>query len=467
MGLVLASCASAPAARPRSLPARVAPPPAAPGAPSSARGANTTSWTRYHRFGNGSGAGPAGLVLAGARARWTSPVLDGTLYGEPLVWRRLVYVATERDTVYALSASSGRVVWARHLATPVPASSLPCGNITPTVGITGTPVVDPARSEIFAVADELLGGAVHHVLYGIDASNGQVELRQRVDPPQADPRALLQRTGLALDGGRVVFGFGGNDGDCSTYHGWVESVPVTGGRPALYEVDRGPGELRGAVWMGGAAPVVLGNGDVVVAVGNGSVTSPSHPYDFGNSVLELSSSLRRLQYFAPRQWAAQNATDEDLGSAAPAVLGNGLIVQAGKSEIAYLLDGRRFGGIGGQLRLETGICGADVDGGPAFSGDRVYLPCRNGVMEIVASAQGDSLRVVWQTGSGAGGPPILAGGLVWSIGHGVLYGLSPTSGRVRERLRVGPNANDFPTPSVGDGLLLATSERRVHAYAGS
>ena len=71
---------------------------------------------------------------------------------------RRIYVATENDTVYALSASTGKVVWSRHLATPVPASSLPCGDITPSVGITGTPVIDPARAEIFVVADELAHG---------------------------------------------------------------------------------------------------------------------------------------------------------------------------------------------------------------------------------------------------------------------------------------------------------------------
>jgi hypothetical protein len=37
----------------------------------------------------------------------------------------------------------------------VPASSLPCGDIDPTVGITGTPVIDTTRQELFVVADRL------------------------------------------------------------------------------------------------------------------------------------------------------------------------------------------------------------------------------------------------------------------------------------------------------------------------
>ena len=50
-----------------------------------------------------------------------------------------VFVATENDTVDALSATTGAVDWSSHLGTPVPAGSLPCGDISPTVGITGTP----------------------------------------------------------------------------------------------------------------------------------------------------------------------------------------------------------------------------------------------------------------------------------------------------------------------------------------
>ena len=93
---------------------------------------------------------------------WTSPPSTAQLYGEPLVWDGHVFVATENDTVDALSATTGAVEWSSHVATPVPAGSLPCGDISPTVGITGTPVIDPTRSEIFVVADELVKGRPAH-----------------------------------------------------------------------------------------------------------------------------------------------------------------------------------------------------------------------------------------------------------------------------------------------------------------
>jgi len=377
-----------------------------------------------------------------------------------------VYVATENDTVYALSASTGAVVWSKHLATPVPSGLLPCGNIAGTVGITSTPVIDPARRELFTVADEVLSGTAHHELYGLNTATGAIELSQSADPAGADTTALLQRVSLTLDGANVVFGFGGNYGDCSTYHGWVESVPEAGGAPRFFEVDSGSGQSQGAIWMGGGAPVVDNRGDVWVAAGNGSVRSPSGPYDDSDSVLELSSSLHLLQYFAPSDWYSDNASDYDLGSAVPAVLPDGLVVQAGKSQTAYLLNKASLGGIGGQLDQISGICGNDVAGGVAFSGPTVYLPCENGVMAVATDPTTSAFRVLWQTSTGAGGPPILADGLVWTISGGVLYALSPGTGDSEQRLPIGASATDFPTPSVGDGMVLATSATQVHAFSG-
>ena len=162
---------------------------------------------------------------------WTSPTLDGQLYGEPLASGGRIFVATENDTVYALSATNGAVEWSSHLGTPVPSGSLPCGNISPSVGITGTPVIDEARSELFVVADELVNGSPAHELVGLNTATGKTELTQGVDPTGSTPAALLQRTGLTLDAGRVVFGYGGNYGDCGSYRGWVVSVPEAGRHP--------------------------------------------------------------------------------------------------------------------------------------------------------------------------------------------------------------------------------------------
>ena len=421
------------------------------------------SWTVYHGDPAGTGAVTSLTAVDTGHRAWTSPVLDGQLYGQPLVASGLVFVATEADTVYALSATGGAVVWSTKVGAPVPSGSLPCGDIAPTVGITGTPVIDTARGELFVVADELSGGRPAHVMVGLNTATGAVELTDDVDPPGWDPRALLQRTGLTLDEGRVVFGYGGNYGDCSTYRGWVVSVGEGGGAPVDFAVDGGPGQRQGAVWMGGAAPAVDGHGDVWVSSGNGSVTSSSRPYDNSDAVLELSPALQLLQFFAPTTWASDNAKDHDL-SMEPVLLGDGQVVIAGKSRAVYLLDGAHLGGIGGQQAELGAACGDDIDGGSAQLGTTVFLPCLSGITAVDVGGAAPALRLAWSSSAG-GGPPIVAAGLVWSVAQdGTLSGLDPATGTVRQRAPVGAPTNHFPTPGLGAGLLLATSASQVVAF---
>jgi outer membrane protein assembly factor BamB len=442
--------------------------PPAPGgvAASSTPSSSGNSWTVYHGSPQGDGVAPAVSSVNLSARVWTSPPLDGQLYGEPLTVGARVFVATENDTVYALSAANGAVEWSSHVGSPVPAGSLPCGDVSPTVGITGTPVIDAARSEIFVVADMLSGGVPAHRLIGLDTRSGRTAMSQDVDPAGADPAALLQRTGLTLDAGRVVFGFGGNFGDCASYHGWVVAVPESGGNSATFAVDSGPGESQGAIWMGGAAPVVDGTGNVWVEAGNGSVTSPGHAYDDSDSVLELSPSLTLLHYFAPTSWASNNAQDLDL-STAPALLADGQVIAAGKTRSAYLLNASDLGGIGGQEALLQGACGQDIDGGVAVLGAIVFLPCVSGTVAVQATAAPAALRLLWRASAG-GGPPIVAAGTVWSIGQdGTLYGFDPSTGTVEEHADVGASANHFPTPSIGEGLLLAPGAERVVAFSAA
>jgi polyvinyl alcohol dehydrogenase (cytochrome) len=431
----------------------------APAAPSA------TAWTVYHGNAMGTGVSTALTSINTNRRAWMSPVLKGEIYGEPLVFSGKVYVATENDMVYALSAQRGNVVWSRHLASAVPSSDLPCGNISPSVGITGTPVIDPTRNEIFVVADEFIHGHPQHFLEGLNLTTGARMLRKRVDPPGSDPAASLQRTGLNLDGGRVVFGMGGNYGDCGTYHGRVISVGESGSSLAVFTVDNRAGDSQGAVWMGGAAPIIDARGNVWVGVGNGSVHDPSQAYDDSDSVLELSPAMRLKQFFAPTSWASDNASDADVSSA-PALLADGQVVLAGKSPTVYLLNEAHLGGIGSPEASLLSVCSNDIDGGSAIVGTTVYLPCLNGPVAVRVAASPPSLTVLWSASVG-GGPPIKAAGLIWTVGKdGSVYGLDAATGIVRQRAFIGSVDNDFTTPSIGDGLLLVASTNRVVAFRG-
>jgi outer membrane protein assembly factor BamB len=434
--------------------------------PTGSAWASTPPWLQYHGDATGSGVAPSITAVDTAARAWTSPALDGQLYGEPLVTPGGVFVATENDTVYELSPADGSVVWSTHLGSPVPSGDLPCGDITPTVGITGTPVIDQGRGEIFVVADEMVNARPAHLLVGLNTTSGKPEMRRRVDPAGADPAALLQRTGLTLDDGNVVFAMGGNFGDCASYRGRVVSVSEEGGSPTFFTVDAAAGESQGAIWMGGAAPAVDAQGHIWVSVGNGSVDSAAQTYDDSDSALELSPSLQLMQYFAPANWPKNNADDLDM-SMAPALLADGQVVLAGKSRIIYLLDGARLGAIGGQqVSLPSG-CREDIDGGSAVVGSTVYLPCLTGIIAVQATLSPPALSIQWRSSVG-GGPPIVAAGLIWTISQkGQLSGLNPTDGQSVQSAEIGAPANHFATPSVGDGLFLVTNADQVLAFSAS
>ena len=156
-------------------------------------------------------------------------------------------------------------------------------------------------------------------------------------------------------------------------------------------------------------------------------------------------------------------------STEPALLADGSVLAAGKSRIAYLLDGSHLGGIGGQQAIARGRSAtSDIDGGSATVGTTVYLPCLSGIVAV-------------RVGGLTGLAPICCGararavarrswprGLVWTIGQdGTLYGLDPTTGATRQQASIGVPANHFPTPERGDGLLLAPSADQVVAFAAS
>ena len=119
-------------------------------------------------------------------AAWTSPTLDGQLYGQPLVVAGRVFAATENDTVYALAADSGAVLWSTHVwhpGGPGDRAGL-CGDIDPTVGITVDPGHrhGPRRRSSWWPTRQAPPIAAHHLI-GLDLYTGAVLLDEVIDPP--------------------------------------------------------------------------------------------------------------------------------------------------------------------------------------------------------------------------------------------------------------------------------------------
>ncbi len=436
--------------------------------------ATVSDWTTFDQNGLRTGVDSSGNSFSPATPAWTSPTFDGQLYGQPLVYGGRVFAATENDTVYALAADSGQVLWSNHLATPLTPSTVSglCGNITPTVGITGTPVIDPGRSEIFVVATEastLVGSpnAAHHLI-GLNTYTGLVMMDEVIDPAGSDPAFQLQRVSLALDDGNIIIGLGGNAGDCDPYHGLVISAPEDGSTPSVFTVANQALDSQGAVWMGGAAPSIDAQGDVWVATGNSAHHQSTDTYDQSDSVLKLSPTMQLLDSFAPTGWYADNGSDLDLGSGAPALLPNGLAFEVGKSQTAYVLSQSDLSngqpnGIGGQVALTNNFCFSD--GGSADLNGTLFVPCSNGVHAVTVTSSAPSASWTAANGS-AKGSPIVAGGLVWTIGGGTVFALSPANGTVVQSFAIGSSSSSFPSPSAADGLVLAPGGTQIHAFVG-
>ena len=369
--------------------------------------------------------------------------LDGAVYASPVAVDGVIVVTTENDSVYGLDPH-GRQLWHISVGSPAPAYERPCGNINP-LGITGTPVYSAQTREVYLTAEH--GGTVGHDLIALDLHTGKIRWRRDIDLPGPTPAAMQQRGALAIAGGRVWVSFGAEYGDCSNYKGRVVGVRLDGtGAPVVYDPSA---RRQGGIWNP-AGPTVGAAGHLYVVSANGS-TFPGDAYDHTNSVLELSSSGKLLDSFAPVDWAQNNQGDVGLGSQGVALVGTQWAVLGGKSGPVYVLRQGHLGGIGGQVSA-TDICLSF--GGSAVDGDVVYLPCTDGVRAVRVDSAG-KLHVLWQASGQIAGSPVVGGGRVWALDQygGVLHALDPATGQTLEQVSVGETSR-FATPAIYCRLVL-------------
>jgi hypothetical protein len=342
----------------------------------------------------------------------------------------------------------------RHLASPVPGSTLPCGNINPS-GITGTPAVTTANGLLWVVT--YTSPAVH-TLWGLRLSNGTVASSRNANPPGANQLALQQRGALVVDGSTVEVPYGGLYGDCSTYHGWLIGLSVT--NPAnraltLFETST----FRSAIW---APPgeAVASDGSIYIATGNGL---PDNEAGDSDSVIRLSRGLAAVDKFTVSDYVQANEGDQDLGSTAPALLPGGLVFQIGKSGTGYLLSASHLGGIGGEL-VQHPVCSGGF-GGVAVHGDVLYVSCYTGLYAVRVTGAPD-FSVLWSAEHIGPGPPIVAGGAVWTVDRGgSIVGYSEATGAELYRAPVGV-AGSFPSPAASRGRLFVPSGDRLAVFEG-
>jgi hypothetical protein len=332
-----------------------------------------------------------GNVTPSKFGKLASFTVDGRVDGQPLYLsnvtvpnkgvKNVLYVVTEHDTVFAFDADgvngqTSTVLWSASMLASgeSPSDDRNCGQVTPEIGITSTPVIDRARNAIYVVAvSKTSGGNYIHRIHalnlatgaelfggsttitatypgsGANSSNGNVVF---------DPKQYNERSGLLQIGGTIYTTWGSHC-DIGAYTSWVMSYSAD----TLKQVsvlNLVPNGNEGGIWMSGTAPAADAAGNIYFIIGNGDFGTTLNASGFpasgncGNCFAKISSStpLTLLDYFTPVNTVSESNTDIDFGSGGPLLLPDvvdsggktrHLAVGSGKDTIIYVLDRDNMG----------------------------------------------------------------------------------------------------------------------------
>ncbi len=353
--------------------------------------------------------------------------VDGAIYAQPL-WvanlmvngarHNVVFIATEHDSLYAFDADTApcTTLWKVSLIdashggssteTTVPSGAtgnlvgIGYGDLAPEVGVTGTPVIDPATNILYVVSKSVDASQTvfHQRLHAIDITTGAekssgspVNISASFPivsgpPVTFNPRQENQRAGLALAGGKVWIAWASHE-DSEPWFGWLLGYTYSGGtftQSAVFNAS--PNNRMAGIWMSGGAPAVDSDGHIYVMTGNGKfdVTNTSPPNnDYGDSFIQLqpgANSVSVSSYFTPSDQGDNFNSDRDTGSGGTAVvlnLGSGspshLVVGGGKDGALYVLRGDNLGGSGDANAYQMISLHAAIFATAAFWNNTLYL----------------------------------------------------------------------------------------------
>jgi Abnormal spindle-like microcephaly-assoc'd, ASPM-SPD-2-Hydin/HYDIN/CFA65/VesB-like, Ig-like domain/PQQ-like domain len=381
------------------------------------------------------------VLASGTFGQLFSTEVDGQVYAQPVVVGNTVIVATENDWIYGLNAASGTIEWSRQLGAPWPSSAEGCSDLAPNVGVTGTPVYNPATGTVYMVSQEVpTGNSVYNPEFFMHAINPQTGAERPGWPvpiqgsPANDPGrpfnpfTELQRPGLLLLGGSVYAAFGSHC-DFTPYAGYVAGVNTSTRALTLWSDEAGLTDNQGGIWQSGGGLMSDGPGRIFLATGNGVSPAPgpgtNPPPELGDAVVRLgvqsNGTLQAGDFFSPANAPSLDATDTDFGAGGPVGLpfGSGayphLQVQAGKDGRLFVLNDDDLGG------REQGPGDTDDDvsqsgpyggqwGHPAAFGDTPALTTGNAASSadyVYYLGANDYLRVL-KLGLNSAGRPALA-----------------------------------------------------------
>jgi hypothetical protein len=472
--------------------------------------------------------------------------VDGYAYAQPLYVANLTmgagtaqagtvhnvfFIETENDSVYAFDADSNgganaSPLWKVSLLgsgeTAVPNTDLSTTDIYPTLGITGTPVIDPATNTMYVVAKSKASTSTYiQRLHALDITTGQekfggpVQLTGQVAGNgngsvngmlKFDSKWENQRAGLLMLNGIVYIGFGSH-GDNGAWHGWILAYnAATLQQTGQYCIS--PNGLGSGIWQGGGGlaadvpdPANHPYGRMFVAIGNGTfdaTTPPLNNMDFGDDILRFDLTNGAIQIqdsFTPSNQADLNGADRDLGSGGVVLLPDQAgahpreLVQVGKSGTLFVVDRDAMGGYSTSSNnvvqeFENAI-GLGIWGMPAYWNGNAYFWGKNDKLKVYSVAAG-KLSTAF-TGSDVIGFPApspsissngATNGILWAIqsdmyeseGNEILRAYDATNAKAlytssqNSSRDVAPQAIKFAVPTVSNGKVYVTGAGKVSVY---
>jgi hypothetical protein len=319
------------------------------------------------------------LLQGGGFGRVFDTPVQGQVYAQPLVSGSTLLAATEDNWIYGINPQSGAIQWHRNVGTPWNSKDVSCPNPGPHVGITGTPVIDPATNVAYFFSKTYASGGSGPAVWNMHAvhlSNGEEVAgfpvpisgaAQNLPAVSFNPTRLLERPALLLMNG-VVYAAFGSLCDRQPYEGWIVGVSTSGQIKAMWATA----PAAASIWQSGGGMVSDGEGQILFASGNGSPPPAGlggNPPEgklgesVGRVVVQHDGTLKATDFFSPFDNTYLTSKDLDFGSGGPLGLPSAyfgtaaiphLLVQMGKQGVIYLLNRDSLGGMG------QGIKGGDA-----------------------------------------------------------------------------------------------------------
>ncbi len=461
--------------------------------------------------------------------------VDGDVYAQPLYVPKLeipgrgshnvVFIATEKDSVYAFDAdaTSTEPLWqvsfvdAKKYISPVSNRDVFCPFIQPDIGITSTPVIDLSSKTLYALARtrEAENGKwvfrqkLHalDLVTGAEKLGGPITIRASFQGDKSlfskgvtefDPLRENQRAALLLVNNNVFITWASSC-DVGPYYGWVMSYDArTLKQTGVLNVS--PGAKESGIWQADAGPAADGSGNVYLITGNGKFTAASGGRDYGDSVLKIAltpNGLAVRDYFTPADQEHLNDTDGDFGSGSPILLPDQpaphshLLLAAGKSAKLYELDRDNLGhfhAADDSNAVQVVPAGAQSFGAPAYWNGHVFYFLMNDYLRDYALQNGRlSAQPVAKSNTNIndpGTPAISANGakngIVWIVSTKVWNGPDQPAvlfaydaadvsrelyNSTQNPTRDGAGyALRFTIPTIANGRVYVPTKRRIDVF---